>query len=421
VPGLVLVAALSVAGCAVRAEALEPSSPETVSVLGTWSGAELDAFRQVVAPFEATTGISIQYTATGDLVEELDRRLAAGTPPDLSGLTGPAHLARLARAGTLRDLGASPELDGYMRETAPAFVSLGMVDERLVGAFVKATLKGLVWRGQGAEHLGEPDDWDDLVRTAARFSTDDTRPWCVGLDSPGAAGWPGTDWVENILLRQSGARFWDAWVGGAVPWTAPELRAAFATYLDVVAPGSVVGGPYRAITTDARSAGEGLFGDPPGCLYTQGASFQPAFFRALGQRPGVDYDFFPMPDFEGGHDGAVEVGGDLVAVLTDRPAATRLLGWLTSAEAQRLWVATGGALSANTAVTEYPDVVTAREAAVLTGASQVRFDASDQMSVETERAFRRAILDVTLRPHDLDRILLDLETLSAPSGRGPRR
>jgi alpha-glucoside transport system substrate-binding protein len=421
VTGSLLSLALVIAGCAVRAGETDITAPPSaVSVLGTWTGAELDAFRSVVAPFEAATGITVDYTATSDLTAEIDRRVAAGDPPDLAGLTGPEHLARLARTGVLRDLGASSELAGYARETAPAFVRLGMVDERLVGAFLKATLKGLVWYGSGAAHLGEPDGWDDLVRTAARFSSDRTRPWCVGLDSAGAPGWPGTDWVENILLRRSGTRVWDAWVGGSLPWTAPEMRTAFATYLDVVTPDTVAGGSTGALTTDALAAGDGLFGDPPGCLYTQGASFQPALFDALGKSAGRDYDFFPMPEFEGGQPGSVEVAGDLFGLLTDRPEAARLLAWLTGVDAQQAWAATGGALSANTLMTSYPDTITQREAAVLTGASQVRFDASDQMSAPIEAAFRRAVLDVTAAPERLDEVLSNLETLSAPSGRGPR-
>jgi alpha-glucoside transport system substrate-binding protein len=127
-----------------------------------------------------------------------------------------------------------------------------------------------------------------------------------------------------------------------------------------------------------------------------------------------------MPVFEEGHAGSVEVGGDLFGLLTDRPAAASLLAWLTSADAQRSWASVGGILSANTRVTGYPDRVTQREAAVLTGADQVRFDASDQMLPHVEAAFRRAILEVTAEPTDLDIVLERLETLSAPSGRGPR-
>ena len=60
-------------------------------------------------------------------------------------------------------------------QTAPAFVSLGMVDDRLVGVFLKATLKGLVWFDPRANDLGVPAGWDDLLRTARRFSSERIR------------------------------------------------------------------------------------------------------------------------------------------------------------------------------------------------------------------------------------------------------
>src|SRR4029079_5816560 len=79
-PGLLLGLGLLTAGCAVRAgDGMElDKAPASVSVLGTWTGPELDAFRRVVAPFEADTGISVVYTRTTDLAGEIDRRIAIG-------------------------------------------------------------------------------------------------------------------------------------------------------------------------------------------------------------------------------------------------------------------------------------------------------------------------------------------------------
>ena len=266
----------------------DPSTPSAtrahVTVLATWVGPELDAFRAVVAPFEAQTGIVVDYASTNDLRGELRRRMADG-----DARTWPAWWARVTWRtwrgdGVLRDLSGALDIATYRQQTAPAFVSLGMVDDRLVGAFLKATLKGLVWYDPQSNHLGRPASWDDLQRTALRFSTDATRPWCVGLESGSASGWPGTDWVESILLRQSGRKAYDQWVAGTLAWTSSEVRNAFA--------GLSRGRRRRGrrwwrrgcLGPDFRSAADGPFGDPPRCLYTQGASFTPAFLDDAGSQ-----------------------------------------------------------------------------------------------------------------------------------------
>ena len=73
----------------------------TVQVLGAWEGSETDNFLAVVAPFEAATGIDVIYVSTRDLRGVIDDGLANGTPPDVSGLEGPAHMAELAERGAL--------------------------------------------------------------------------------------------------------------------------------------------------------------------------------------------------------------------------------------------------------------------------------------------------------------------------------
>ena len=418
---LVGITLLLVAGCTggqPKRSSSSPVSGKHVSVLTTWVGPELDAFRSVVAPFEAQTGIVVDDTTTTDLRGELRRRIAFGEPPDVSGLVGPGHMADLARAGLLRDLSGALDIATYRQQTAPAFVSLGMVDDRLVGAFLRATLKGLVWYDPRSNHLGTPDSWDDLQRTALRFSTEATRPWCVGLESGSASGWPGTDWVESILLRQSGRKVYDQWVAGALPWTSTEVRSAFSAYLEVVSDDAVAGGAAGALQTDFRSAAEGPFGKPPACLYTQGASFTPAFLEAADREPGRDYDFFPLPAHDPRNAGSMEVAGDMFGLFSDRPEAAQLMAWLVGTEAQRIWVEEGTALSGNLGVSAYPDVVTRREAQLLASATDVRFDASDQMDTKVSAAFLAAVLQVTADPSRLDTVLSRLDQIrSAPQGR----
>lgn len=384
---------------------------DSIRMVGSWTGDELRAFRTVLDVFEARTGHRVDYVETRDLRGVIQRGLDDHDPPDVSGLAGPAHLLELAKAGALENLGDAIEIAPYKAQVAPAFIELGSVDGRLVGAFIKSTVKGLIWYNPRVFRRGTPMTWDDLQRMAGEASTGDTRSWCIGLASHEASGWPGTDWIETIVLRQSGPEAYDAWVGGRLSWTSREISGAFRLFGQVVAEDSVFGGVRGALGTDFADAGRPLFTLPPGCLFLQQASFMPAFFVGDGRIPGEDFDFFPFPELAPEYAGSIVGAGDLIGLLTTKPAARELVAFLLSAEGQEAWVATGGALSVNPAVDTYPTRIAEREAAYLRSADHFRFDASDQMPSAMSDAFRHAILEYVGEPRRLDEILAGLEII----------
>ena len=120
--GIVLVAT----GCG---QPTAPSTAQSVRVLAAWSGHELATFRSVVAPFEERTGIRVEYSATRDLTGTLERQLRSGRPPDIAGLAGPTHMAQLARAGALRDLGDAIDLRSYKASVAPTSLDAKLGDD----------------------------------------------------------------------------------------------------------------------------------------------------------------------------------------------------------------------------------------------------------------------------------------------------
>ena len=192
----------------------------------------------MVAPFEEATGYEVIVSTTRDLKGALERSIAAGDPPDLAGLPGPGYMDELASQGHLVDLGNVIDTGKYKRETAPGFVSLGTVDGRLVGVFIKGTVKGLFWYDPDVFRPGALTSWSALQIEATR-AVPGVRPWCIGLASEASSGWPGTDWVEDFVLRQSGPDFYDDWVAGRVKWTSPEIRWAFQSFGTVIADSAV--------------------------------------------------------------------------------------------------------------------------------------------------------------------------------------
>jgi len=408
------VAALLVVACSGSTAA--PALSNVVSVLGSWEGPELDSFEAVVAPFTKETGIKVEYSATRDLQGVISRGIASGHPPDVAGLPGPGFMLRLARSGDLKDLAGAIDLGAYKRETAPAFVDLGTIDNRLVGVFIKGTVKGLLWYDPDVYRQGTPGTWSELMHLAgiadASQAATETRPWCVGLESGASSGWPGTDWIEDFLLRQSGPKAYDAWIAGELPWDSPEVRAAFRAYGQVVAEDAVFGGVRGALTSYFARAGDPLFTDPPGCLFLHQGSFMTTFLDAAAS-PAPTYDFMPFPDIDPKWAGALIGAGDLFGMLTDTPESRALIRYLVTADAQSIWVGRGGALSGNFLVNTYPNDIAEREAALLARATIFRFDASDSMPDDMGRAFWQAVLDYTDDQTRLDSILRGLDSVRA--------
>lgn len=408
---LLVAAALAVvAGCGPVAGGARGG---TVSVLATWDGAERDTFLAVVKPFEDRTGIVVKYGNTRDLSGQLWKGVATGSLPDVAGLPGPGEMREFARAGALVDLNTAIDVSAYKAETAPAFVQLGTVDGRLVGMFFKSTVKGLVWYDPQDYTMGDPSTWDELKRDAAISSRGEVKPWCVGMESGEASGWPGTDWIEDIVLRQSGPAVYDDWVNGKVRWSSPQIRSAFQTFAAIIAPGEVYGGADAVVGTNFGDSGTPLFSDPPGCLFLHQGSFMTSFFQGTsGARVG-QYDFFPFPTMDPRYASSLIVAGDLFGMFHDTPQARALVDYLASAEAQQLLVGRGAALSPNLSVTSYPDSISTREGELLRTSQFVRFDGSDLMPEAMNEAFWHAMLDFAHDPSRLDAILAGLDLVQA--------
>jgi alpha-glucoside transport system substrate-binding protein len=388
---------------------------DEVTVIGTWGGDEQEAFLAMVKPWEEQTGAKVKYTGTRDLNTVLTTGVASGVLPDLAGLPGPGQLVEYAEAGALVPLGDVLDIDTYTADTAPALVELGKgSDGEIYGVFIKAAVKGLIWYNPSLHDYSSepPSTWDELLAQGAANQGDAEALWCVGIESGAASGWPATDWIEDLVLRTAGADVYTQWYRGEIKWSDPRIREAFEIYVEDVL-GNTYGGRQTAAALSFDTAGDPLFAEPPGCVFHHQASFITGLGGFKDAQAGVDYNFFPFPDINPAHAGAVEGAGDLFGMFNDTPAARSLMRYLVSAEAQDIWVKRGGALSANKNATSYPDDISARSAQILTDAQSFVFDASDLMPQAMNDAFWRGMVALTSGSASLDQVLADLDAAQA--------
>jgi alpha-glucoside transport system substrate-binding protein len=426
--------AAGLAGCG-AAGGGSAGGPDVVTVLGSWTGSEQAGFEAMLRGFEQQTGIQVEYTGTRDADTVLTADLKNGSPPDLAVLASPGELRQDAAAGALVPIGGALGMNRMTRQYGPGWLQL-MQEPGPSGArhyyaiIVKAALKSVIW--YDPRHLPARDQaelaapgltWKQLLRVAGGLRSATASPWCLGLEDSSSSGWPGTDWIEDLVLHQAGPAVYDAWVSGTLPWTSALIARAWRTFGQIVnAPGSVYQGARAALVTSYGRAGQPMFDLPPRCYLDHEASFITAFYaqdrlggaaRGAAPQPGRDYDFVPFPALAAAGRGSAEVAGDLLGMFHSTPAARRLIAYLTTPAAQAAWIRRpgSGAISVNRLVPlrDYPDPVSRKLARDLLSATTVRFDASDSMPQVMSSAFDNAILEYLDDPAQLPVILRGLD------------
>ena len=390
----------------------------TVHVLATWGGDEQASFLAMVKPFEQRTGIHVAYEGTRDLNAVLTTRVQGGNPPELAGLPGPGQMKQFAQSGKLIDLDKVLDMNTMHSQYSDSWLKLAQVGGKQYAIFIKSALKGQIWydpKQASASGLSSPPaSFNDLMTISNAIKGRGKTPWCVGLESGAASGWPGTDWLEDIVLRQAGPQKYEDWFNGKLAWTSPEIKQAFQTWGQIVAtPGMVFGGKNAMLSTNFQTAGNPLFTNPPGCYLHHQGSFITSFFTQANPslKPVDDFNFFMFPDINTQYSGAAEVAGDLFGMFKDTSQARQLIKYLATPEAQQIWVKRGGALSPNKNVplSAYPDKLSQEAGQILTTAKITEFDASDNMPDAMNTEFWHDILAYVQNPSKLDSILAKLD------------
>ncbi|MEM6407803.1 MAG: ABC transporter substrate-binding protein [Pseudomonadota bacterium] len=369
-------------------------SGQTLEITGPWTGDEKTKFDAVIAYFAEATGAEVSYSGSDSFEQDIVVSARAGSAPGLAVFPQPGLAADMASQGLL-----TPLPDGTADWVANNFaagqswVDLGTYadpdgNDQMYGMFYRVDLKSLVWYSPAAfDEAGFeiPETMEDLKSLTEEIAAGGETPWCIGLGSGAATGWPATDWVEDMMLRTQPPADYDAWVANEMKFDDPKVIAAIEEFGWFARNDAYVDGGASAVAnTDFRDSPTGLFEIPPKCYMHRQASFIPAFFPE-GTTVGEDVDFFYFPAFAEKDLGAPVLGaGTLFAITNPSDAATAFLEFLKLPIAHELWMAQGGFLTAHGGVNldTYADDSLRAQGAILQNATTFRFDASDLMPGE---------------------------------------
>jgi alpha-glucoside transport system substrate-binding protein len=362
----------------------------TVTIIVPWTGAELNAFTFVVDQFASAHHFRPDIESTPAFAQQLDADAATGDLPDLVDLPSPGAVEQYERkADGLKPLSVSlSSYDQPWRGLAES--SSGTV----YAVPVKADVKSLIWYKSGV--LPGPT-WAALQNVSRRGT-----PWCLGLASGSASGWPGADWVADILLSGYGAGAYQSWLTGT--WEGGRVGAAWRTWGSLMRDGAAVpGGVLAVLETSYNSA-----------IAAQGCDLEHGALSASGLTSTAGYSYEPFPSISGGP-APVLVSGDFMGLFTSNPYARSLLAYLASYPAQKSWVNQPGAhaFSADGDVQpgDYPAGAERGIASLLKPATgrTLCFSAEDIMAPDLSTAFEQAILDYVSKPGSLPGLLSGLQ------------
>jgi alpha-glucoside transport system substrate-binding protein len=340
-------------------------------------------------PFEECTGATIEGEFDKAFETQILVRAQAGNPPDIAYVPQPGLLAQLVGTGAAVPAPAetAANVDEFWGEDWKAY---GTVDGEFYAAPLGANMKSLVWYSPAEFEEGGyevPTTLDELEELSDKMVEDGKKPWCAGISSGEATGWPVTDWHEDMMLRLHGPEVYDQWVAHEIPFDGPESTEALDAVGDYLKNDDYVNGglgDVRSIATTTFQDG-GLPILDGNCSLHRQASFYAANWPE-GTEVAEDGDVFAfyLPG-QTEDEKPVLGGGEFTLAFSDEPAVQAFQTYLSS----DLWAnnkadATpqGGWVTANTGVDVEKFTSPIDKLAVETFQDEgavFRFDGSDQM------------------------------------------
>lgn len=382
---------------------------EAYAPYGDLTGKSVSVYTSIVAPedqpqidsykpFEDCTGAKVVYEGSKEFEAQLLVRLEAGNAPDIAYIPQPGLLKTIVEKYADKIVPASADtaanVDKYF---SPSWKDYGTVNGTFYAAPLGANVKSFVWYSPkmftdaGYEI---PTTWDELIALSDKIVADSktnatgAKPWCAGIGSGDATGWPATDWLEDVMLRTAGGDVYDTWITNDLKFDDPAVAKALGMVGSILKNPDYVNGGLGDVasvaTTTFQDGGLPIVQNQL-CYMHRQASFYAANWPE-GTKVAEDGDiwafYFPGMTAD---EKPILGGGEFAAAFADRPEVAAFQAYLASAEwanAKATSTPAGGWVSANSGLDPANLVsdIDKLSAGLLGDTTQTfRFDASDLM------------------------------------------
>jgi alpha-glucoside transport system substrate-binding protein len=326
-------AASPVAGCEAYA-VYGNLKGKTVSVYTGIVTPEDALLKKTWAPFEKCTGATIKGEFDKSFEAQILVRAKAGNLPDIGIIPQPGLLKTLVATGkaVVADQATSDLVD---KNFTPSWKDLGSVNGKFYAPPQNANMKSLVWYSPkefADKGYTVPTTLDELKALSDKIAATGKKPWCAGIGSDAATGWPITDWMEDFMLRLSGPAEYDKWVSHQIAFNSAEPTAALdavGAYLknDKYVNGGLGNVKSIASTTFQDGGTPILKGQ---CSFHRQASFYAANWpKGTNVSPNGDVFAFYLPGVKA-DDKPVLGGGEFMLAFRDAPEVHAFQQYISS-------------------------------------------------------------------------------------------
>jgi alpha-glucoside transport system substrate-binding protein len=387
----------------------------TLDVVGIASGADGEVFAAAMAPFEAATGMTVNYVGTGDQATVVAAAVAAGNPPDVVDGQGLGLMLQYAQTGQAISLSDAIGDDVLAANFNPGLLDSATVNGKVYGIWNEADTFQVFYNP--AQYDGPTDgSWQDLMAWSDAKAAEGgpTAPWCMGLESGAGSGFPAQGFIENLFVKQFGSDALAAWANGTMPWTSDEVKWAFQEFGKIATSDTLVsGGPQAVVSTSAFTFMDGMYTDPQQCQLTLWGNYAAGIVQATNPQATIPdgLDFFDIPASDPAYAGALDVAGHVTFALNEDPATVAFMKYWATPEAQSLIAASGRYTVANVGVplSAYPNDGMRNSAQLLLDATTVTPGPASAVPTAVNTAYLQGIMSYVQDPASLDAILAGIQ------------
>jgi alpha-glucoside transport system substrate-binding protein len=262
-----------------------------------------------------------------------------------------------------------------------------------------------------------------MIDITKQYKAKGETPWAAGAQGDDNS-WTLTDWFEQIYVRQAGPdKYSQLFETGEVKFNDQSVKDALTEMLKIVNDQYMAGGIDTVLGISFVDAIGRVFGkNPKAEMFYEGGFVGGIAIDQVNPslKPGTDIDFFDFPHIGDGDDGLVVGGGDVASAFVNNEDVAKLLDYLATPEAGRIWVSTGAIASPNKGVTadDYPNDLVSKEAKQLQDAKVFRFDGSDLLPGTLGQNFGTLLQNIIKTPNNMDSLLDDYQADADQAGFG---